>query len=204
MRRHIDTVSKGFAAGLVALLAGHFLAAATSEPALAAEAKARKGEAKKHEVLACKTGTEDRHARIAVEVIGGHVGSIAYYSIWKPRTCSVHLIRGDAYSKWHDVGSATTATLGEEKGTVLIHNEKPGQYQIFFREVDRMRYCGAEGKINGSLIVTRGKSSCELEGVMDDDPSKPRSVEAAETATPNEAVQANRNPEPTKGSAPAN
>src|SRR5262245_18250698 len=103
------------------------------DQAPAAEAKvakkeARKESSKKHEVLACKNGTEKRHARVALELLGGKVSTIAYYSIWKPRTCSVHIMRGDAYSKWQDVGNATTITLSEDNGTVMVRNEAPGKY----------------------------------------------------------------------------
>jgi hypothetical protein len=55
----------------------------------------------------CKIGTEDQHARMALLAQGGEVQSVAYYGKWKPRTCSVHLQRGDAYSKWNDNGDAT-------------------------------------------------------------------------------------------------
>src|SRR4051794_2354991 len=41
------------------------------------------------ETLTCRNGTEDRHARIGVVLIGGKVESFAYYSKWKPRTCSI-------------------------------------------------------------------------------------------------------------------
>ena len=43
---------------------------------------------------------------------------------------------------------------------------------FIFRDVERERYCGAEGRINGTLTVWRGKSQCELNGVMDDDPNE--------------------------------
>ena len=75
---------------------------AAKAPAKAA-AKAAPGPKKlrgKMETLACRLGTEDRHARIAVVTIGGTVDSFAYYSKWKPRTCSVYLQRNrDMYSK---------------------------------------------------------------------------------------------------------
>ena len=77
----------------------------------------------KLEKLSCKLGSEDRHARIAVELIGGRVKSLAYYSKWKPRTCSVHIVRDDAYSKWEDTGSVTVVTLKEEKGAFLIDSD---------------------------------------------------------------------------------
>ncbi|MEN9783282.1 MAG: hypothetical protein RJA24_625 [Pseudomonadota bacterium] len=120
----------------------------------------------KLEKLSCKLGTEDRHARIAVEVIGGRTKSIAYYSKWKPRTCSVHIMRDDAYSKWEDTGHVTIVTLNEEKGSFLIDHDKRF-VKFLFRDIDRERFCGMPGKITGSLTVTRGKDQCELEGVMD-------------------------------------
>jgi hypothetical protein len=132
----------------------------------------------KLEKLSCKLGTEDRHARIAVEVIGGRTKSIAYYSKWKPRTCSVHIVRDDAYSKWEDTGHVTIVTLSEEKGSFLIDHEK--QFVKFlFRDIDRERFCGMPGKITGSLTVTRGKAQCELEGVMDAHALESESAEAA-------------------------
>lgn len=135
----------------------------------------------KLEKLSCKLGTEDRHARIAVELIGGRTKSIAYYSKWKPRTCSVHIVRDDAYSKWQDTGSVTVVTLNEEKGSFLIDHEKR-YVKFLFREIDRERFCGMEGKITGSLTVTRGKDFCELEGVMDEtpEPPEPKTTAAAQ------------------------
>jgi len=118
------------------------------------------------EKLACKLGTEDRHARIAVELIGGRVESIAYYSKWKPRTCSVHIVRDDAFSRWEDTGHVTVVTLHEEKGAFLIDHDRRA-VKFLFREIDRERFCGMPGKITGSLTVTRGRDQCELEGVMD-------------------------------------
>jgi hypothetical protein len=120
----------------------------------------------KLEKLSCKLGTEDRHARIAVEVIGGRVKSLAYYSKWAPRTCSVHIVRDDAWSQWEDTGNITVVTLNEDKGSFLIDSDRR-KVKFLFREIDRERFCGMEGKITGSLTVTRGKAQCELEGVMD-------------------------------------
>lgn len=147
------------------------LASLTMAPAAVAQQKkggARKAPPPKVEVLVCKLGTEDHHARIGVELLGGQVKSFAYYSIWKPRTCSVHVERGDVYSKWEDFGDTTTVMLIEEKGAFLIDRER-NRYHFIFRDVDRMRYCGMEGKINGSLTIYRGKQQCDLEGVMERD-----------------------------------
>jgi hypothetical protein len=114
------------------------------------------------ETLACRLGTEDRHARIAVVTIGGVVDSFAYYSKWKPRTCSVYLQRNrDMYSKWADTGAITTVNI--EKGAFLIENKK-GEYHFIFRDVDRERYCGMDGVINGSLTIRKGSEACVLDG----------------------------------------
>lgn len=129
-----------------------------SRPAMAAQ---------RLEKLSCKLGTEDRHARIAVELIGGRVRSIAYYSKWKPRTCSVYIVRDDAWSVWKDSGNVTMVTLNEDKGAFLIDYQRRG-VKFLFRSIDRERFCGMEGKITGSLTVTRGRDRCELVGVMDD------------------------------------
>ncbi len=130
--------------------------------------QARKAVAKgRLEKLSCTLGTEDRQARIAVELIGGRVTSFAYYSKWKPRTCSVHIMRDDSWSQWQDTGSVTVVTLNEGKGAFLIDHERRA-VKFLFREVDRERFCGMEGKITGSLTLTRGRDRCELEGVMDE------------------------------------
>jgi hypothetical protein len=113
----------------------------------------------------CKVGTEDHHARMALLAQGGQVQSIAYYSKWKPRTCSVHLQRGDSFSRWNDTGDATI--ISTEYGDFLVQVSK-AEYHIFFREVDRMHYCGMMGKLNGSMTVARGpRRTCSVEGIMD-------------------------------------
>jgi hypothetical protein len=137
-----------------------------AQPAQKPPVVARKGPPKGPiERYDCKIGTEDNHARIALLAQGGEVQSVAYYSKWKPRTCSVHLQRGDAYSNWKDTGDATTITT--EFGDFLIQTSR-SEYQLFFREVDRMHYCGMLGKLNGSMTVTRGpRRKCSVEGTMD-------------------------------------
>jgi hypothetical protein len=120
----------------------------------------------KIEKLACRLGTEDQHARIAVELHDNKIYRFAYYSKWKPRTCSMDVKREDAYSKWEDTGNATVVTLVDDTGAFLINHDRDS-YKFIFRDIDRMRYCGMEGKVSGSLTIFRGKSQCVLEGVMD-------------------------------------
>ena len=125
--------------------------------------KPRRG---KTETLACRLGTEDRHARIAVVLVGGKTDSFAYYSKWKPRTCSIYLQRNrDSFSKWADNGNITTVNL--DRGAFLIEHRK-GEYHFIFRDIDRERYCGMDGQINGSLTIRKGSEQCELTGVMEE------------------------------------
>ena len=118
----------------------------------------------KIEKLACKLGTEDRQARIGVELVNGKVAQFAYYSKLKPRTCSINVERDGFYSTWQDLGRFTHVTT--EHGRFLIENRRR-EVRFIFREVDRHFYCGMEpGIIAGTLTVIRGKRECKLEGLM--------------------------------------
>ena len=142
----------------------------------------------KLEKLTCMRGSEDEHARIAVEVIGGKVQSFAYYSKKKPRTCSVHVQRDDAYSRWSDEGRFSKVTT--ENGDFLIET-RPKDVKFLFRDVDRMHYCGMNiGKINGTLTVTRGKRECSIEQLMD----AHREEETALESTPQDKVEQKQAP----------
>ncbi len=118
------------------------------------------------EVLTCFTGIQDRHARIGVQLVDGMVNHFSFYSKAKPRTCSIDAARDGAFNHWEDVGAGAKVTLAEEKGVLLIKRMGRG-YHFLFRGVDRMRYCGMDGTINGSLTVTRGKIQCDVQGIMD-------------------------------------
>ena len=118
------------------------------------------------EILTCRNGTEDRHARIGVVLVGGKADSFAYYSKWKPRTCSIHLQRDrDSYSRWTDKGNVTNVSF--EHGLFLIEHGK-GEYRFVFRDIDRNRFCGMDGTINGTLILRKGSERCELAGIMEE------------------------------------
>lgn len=132
----------------------------------AAEKRVARPAAQKVEKLACILGTEDTHARIAVEVLNGRVNRFAYYSKWKPRTCSMEVARGDAYSRWLDVGATTAILLLEEMGTFFIDHGH-GRFQFTFSDVDRVRYCGMGGKINGTLTIRHASAHCELDGLLE-------------------------------------
>ena len=120
----------------------------------------------KTEVLTCRDGTEDRHARIALVLVGGKTDGFAYYSKWKPRTCSIYLQRNrDPHSKWSDSGSVTNVSL--ERGLFTIEHHK-NEYRLLFRDVDRERYCGMDGTINGTLTIRKGSERCEVAGIMEE------------------------------------
>ncbi len=155
----------------------------TLAPTAAVKKSVKRKHARRVERLACRLGTEDRHARIAVEVVNGAIQNFAYYAKWKPRTCSVYIVRDDAYSTWKDQGRFTTVTT--EKGSFIIENKRKNIHFIF-KDVERERYCGADGKINGTLTVWRGKKQCELNGMMDNDPNE--TVREPPTANRSEAA----------------
>ena len=120
----------------------------------------------KSETLTCREGTEDNHARIGVVLIGGKIDSFAYYSKWKPRTCSIYLERNrDPYSKWVDKGSVTNVKL--ERGFFVLEHKKD-EYRFVFRDIDRERYCGMDGAINGTLTIRKGSERCEVAGIMEE------------------------------------
>jgi hypothetical protein len=118
------------------------------------------------ERLSCLTGNEDRHARIGIEAINGKLNYFAFYSKSKPRACSIEVKRGGPYNRWEDRDGTSRVTLVDGKGLFLIDG-KGGIYRFDFRDIDRERYCGMDGKINGSLTIMRGKRDCIVKGIMD-------------------------------------
>jgi hypothetical protein len=167
-------------AGAIAVSLGTVPGIAAEKKAEARKAHAHKGPPGKRERIDCMVGTEDRQARIAIEALGGKIQNFAYYGKTKPRTCSMDVRRGDSYSKWEDKGNATIVTLIDETGAFLIDHEKTG-YRFIFREIDRMRYCGMSGRINGSLSVVRkqNKYTCTVERLF---------IEAEEPGEPEKAA----------------
>ena len=77
--------------------------------------------------------------------------------------------RGDAYSRWSDHGPLTAVLLAEEMGIFWIDHGH-GRYHFTFGDIDRMRYCGMGGKINGYLTIRRANPKCELDGLMEQGP----------------------------------
>jgi hypothetical protein len=82
--------------------------------------------------------------------VGGRTDSFAYYSKWKPRTCSIYLQRQrDPYSKWTDKGSVTNGKQHREprRGAVNVL----GEIEDPRREVDQEREEGQEKEVRGKV-----------------------------------------------------
>ncbi|MFA6236174.1 MAG: hypothetical protein WC635_02510 [Bacteriovorax sp.] len=126
--------------------------------------------AKEEEKIDCMIGTEDLQARIAVHAINGVVQSFAYYSKWKPYTCSVDAEREDGRSEWKDFSDGTKIVI--EKGSLLVNATKD-EYRFNFQNVEREKYCGMSGHLNGTIVIKRnlpyGTPDCgSIEGALMD------------------------------------
>lgn len=121
----------------------------------------------KVERIDCKVGSEDLQARMAMEARGGHIASFAYYSKWRPRTCSMDLRRDDPAIKWRltDEGATRAQT---PHGIFLIRVDEDA-YVFEFWDVSRQKYCGMEGFTNGTMTIKRktGEPVCSVAGLLD-------------------------------------
>jgi len=140
---------------------GAAVAAETARPPKAAKAS----RAPLMEKFSCRTGPNDEQARLIVQVVKSRPMEFAYYSRLGTSVCSIHGRRGDAYTKWEDEGGGKTAVRLLTGSAQLEY--KPGHFLIKFAEVDRMRYCGMHGELNGSVEVSSKKPECGLTGVFD-------------------------------------
>lgn len=115
----------------------------------------------------CMTGTPDWHARIAFEAQGGQVLGFAYYSKWRPRTCSIDLMRNAAGSKWHTAGDGLVR-VDTPHGRFHIRTLSDA-YVFEFEHVQRRKFCGMPGEINGTMTIKRypGAPRCSMTGIMD-------------------------------------
>jgi len=119
------------------------------------------------ERIDCMSGEPDWHARIAFEAQGGQVLSFAYYSIWKPRTCSLEVKRNAAGTKWR-MTSDGAVRVHTPQGRFLIRTSADA-YVFEFENVRRQKFCGMPGEINGTMTIKRGsdKPVCSAAGIMD-------------------------------------
>ena len=119
------------------------------------------------ERIDCMSGKEDLHARMAFEARGGQVANFAYYSKWKPRTCSFDFARTSPDTKWRLTSDGATRVYTPH-GRFLIRT-RADAYVFEFEQVDRRKYCGMPGEINGTMTIKRDarKSECSVAGIMD-------------------------------------
>ena len=119
------------------------------------------------ERIDCTSGKPDWHARIAFEAQGGQVTSFAYYSRWKPRTCSLELTRNGDGAKWRMTRDGAVR-VHTPQGRYLIRTSADA-YVFEFEDVQRQKFCGMPGAINGTMTVKRGsdKPECSAAGIMD-------------------------------------
>jgi hypothetical protein len=115
----------------------------------------------------CTSGTPTWHARIAFEAQGGQVLGFAYYSIWKPRTCSIHLMRDTFGSTWITAPDGTDH-VHTPQGRFVIRT-RADAYVFEFHDVQREKFCGMPGAINGAMMIKRDpvRSQCSVAGIMD-------------------------------------
>lgn len=118
------------------------------------------------ERIDCRHGGEDLHARMAFEARGGHIANFAYYSKWKPRTCAFDFARNSPGTKWRLTPDGATRVHTPE-GRFLIRT-RSDSYVFEFEQVQRGRFCGMPGEINGSMTIMRGrKRACSVSGILD-------------------------------------
>ena len=119
------------------------------------------------ERIDCKTGSANTHARIAFEARGGQLAYFAYYSKWKPRTCSLDFARNASGTKWRLTPDGATR-VHTPQGRFLIRT-RADAYVFEFEQVQRQKFCGMSGQINGSMTVKRGGDTpvCSATGIMD-------------------------------------
>jgi len=121
------------------------------------------------EQIDCKIGVEDLHARMALEARGGQIASFAYYSKWRPRTCSLEMRRDDPETKWRwtaDGAIRVQTPHGMYLIRVLSH-----AYEFEFLHVERQPYCGMDGYTNGTMTIKRYQKipECSVAGLLDRD-----------------------------------
>jgi hypothetical protein len=119
------------------------------------------------ERIDCMNGEEDLHARMALEARGGRIESFAYYSKWKPRTCAFDFARNTPGTKWRLTPDGATR-VHTPQGRFLIRTQ-PDAYVFQFEQVQRNRFCGMPGEINGTMTIRRGVAPprCTVSGIMD-------------------------------------
>jgi len=121
------------------------------------------------ERIDCKIGVEDLHARMALEARGGQIASFAYYSKWRPRTCSLEIRRDDPETKWR--WTADGAIRVQTPHGMYLIRALSHAYEFEFLRVERQQYCGMDGYTNGTMTIKRYQKipECSVAGLLDRD-----------------------------------
>jgi len=119
------------------------------------------------ERIDCMSGQENLHARMALEARGGQIQNFAYYSKWKPRTCSLDFTRNAPGTKWRLMPDGATR-VHTPQGRFVIRTLADA-FVFEFQNVERRKFCGMPGDINGTMTIKRssGKPECSVAGIMD-------------------------------------
>lgn len=119
------------------------------------------------ERIDCTAGEEFLHARMSLEARGGQVMSFAYYSVWKPRTCAFDFARSSPGVKWRLTPDGATR-VHTPQGRFLIRT-RADAYVFEFEQVERRKFCGMSGDINGNMTIQRRASppQCAVSGILD-------------------------------------
>ncbi len=121
----------------------------------------------KVERIDCMVGNEDLQARMAMEARGGHIASFAYYSKWRPYTCSMDLRRDDPAVKWRLTDDGATRVQTPHGSFLIRVNEEAFVFE--FWDVDRQKFCGMDGYTNGTMTIKRdiGRPECSVAGLLE-------------------------------------
>jgi len=119
------------------------------------------------ERIDCTSRVGEFHARMALEARGGQIASFAYYSKWKPRTCALDFERIDPKTKWRLMLDG--ATRVQTPQGIFVIRTHDGAYTFEFQNIQRQKFCGMMGNINGTMTVLRKTKppSCSVVGVLD-------------------------------------
>ncbi len=113
------------------------------------------------ERIDCTGGNGDLHARCS------QIASFAYYSKWKPRTCTLDFDRADPKVKWRLTADGSTRVQTPQCKFVI--RMCTDAYTFEFQRVSRQKFCGMLGHINGTMTILRGRQppDCVVAGILD-------------------------------------
>jgi hypothetical protein len=119
------------------------------------------------EQIDCLNGLENLHARMSLEARGGQITSFAYYSRWQFYTCSIVLDQRDPKTRWRRTSQGATR-VQTPQGSFVIHAD-PESYVFEFQNVQRAKFCGMYGSINGTMTILRNAAPprCTVAGILE-------------------------------------